>query len=460
MTRDCPRILVVTGNNFNLVSGGGITLTNLFKGWPSDCIANVHEDATQEDHSVCRNFYRLSSKEIRWAWPFSLGQAWYDRRKRTTVAPADCASVQGASLINPHTSGWTQYARSVMGEGVPKYAQLSRSLTQWVDAFEPTLLYGFLGSLEQMGLIQLLANWKRIPMVVHMMDDWPSVLYSRGLLAPVVGPLVRRKLEVVFGQATQRMAICDDMCEEYRRRYDYDFLSFQNALDVDRWMPFRRRQWKAGSPFVVRYVGSIVPDGQRRSLQDICQAVEQLASCGEQIEMWVHTSPGDSGYLREAGFPSRSVHLERPPGQEDIARLLAEADLLVLPYNFDQRSVRYIKLSLPTKAPAYMISATPILVYAPSDVATAKYAMREGWGHVVSTQDISVLQDELRWLMKDDVVRQRLGERAHSLACERHNAATIRPAFWKALTDATQGLAQTGRAREVCSIVTTEDTHE
>jgi hypothetical protein len=38
-----------------------------------------------------------------------------------------------------------------------------------------------------------------------------------------------------------------------------------------------------------------------------------------------------------------------------------------------------------------------------------------------------------------------LGERAHLMACERHNAATIRPAFWKALTDATQGSAQTRR---------------
>ena len=374
--------------------------------------------------------------------------------------PPDCVPVQGVSPMNAYKSGWTQYARSVMGEGVPKYARLSRSLTQWVDGFEPTLLYGFLGSLEQMGLIQLLANWKRIPMVVHMMDDWPSVLYSRGLLAPVVAPLVQRKLKAVFGQATVRMAICDEMCEEYRRRYGYDFLSFQNALDVDRWIPFRRRQWKASSPFIVRYVGSIVPDGQRRSLQDICQAVEELASSGEQIEMWVHTSPGDSGYLREAGFPSSSVHLERPPGQEQIARLLAEADLLVLPYNFDQRSARYIKLSLPTKAPAYMISATPILVYAPGDVATAKYAMREGWGHVVSTQGIHVLRDELCRLMKDDPMRQRLGECVYFLACERHNASTIRPAFWKALTDSTQGSVQTRSAWEACSIAPVEDIHE
>lgn len=80
MSVELPRVLVVTANNFNLVSGGGITLTNLFRGWPHDRLANVHEDAVPEDHSVCRTFYRLTEEEIRWNWPFSLLQGWYGRK--------------------------------------------------------------------------------------------------------------------------------------------------------------------------------------------------------------------------------------------------------------------------------------------------------------------------------------------------------------------------------------------
>ena len=50
-------MLVVTCNNFNLVNGGGITLTNLFRGWPHERIANVHDDAMPDDRRVCRNFF-------------------------------------------------------------------------------------------------------------------------------------------------------------------------------------------------------------------------------------------------------------------------------------------------------------------------------------------------------------------------------------------------------------------
>ena len=82
-----------------------------------------------------------------------------------------------------------------------------------------------------------------------------------------------------------------------------------------------------------------------------------------------------------------------------VPHLLAQSDLLLLPYNFDARSARYIRLSLPTKAPAYMISGTPVLVYAPADVATARYATREEWAYVVSEQGQQAVAQGLGHLM-------------------------------------------------------------
>jgi glycosyltransferase involved in cell wall biosynthesis len=287
-----------------------------------------------------------------------------------------------------------------------------------------------------MGLISQLSKLKNIPMVVHMMDDWPAVTYRQGILGPLVRPFIRRQLDKVFRQAAVRMGICDEMCEAYGHRYGYEFLSFQNALDVERWTPYRRAQWKVNVPFIVRYVGSIIANAQQESLLDVCRAVQELALAGEHIEMWVHTPESDSRYLRAAGLPFTSVRLKGPPSDDHIAELLSMSDLLVLPYNFDERSIRYIKLSMPTKAPAYMISAVPVLVYAPKVVATAKYAANEGWGSVVSIQGVRHVREEIYRLMKDEEARRRYGERAHQLACERHNAASIRPAFWKRLMEA------------------------
>ena len=429
MNQELPRVLIVTSNNFNLVTGGGITLTNLFRGWPHDRLANLHEDVLPDDHSVCRTFYRLTEEEIRWVWPFSLVRTWYGRKKQQAlVSEGGPSGSAGPS--------WLGSFKRLIGDGAPKRARLTPALIDWVERFRPTLLYGFLGSLEQLTLTRALARRFKVPLVIHMMDDWPAVLYRNGLLSPVMGSVVRHELRCVLREARSRFAICDAMCEEYEQRYGYAFQSFQNALVPAEWLPHARTQWQAGQPFVVRYVGSIVPDGQKESLRDIAQAVAELRAAGRQIELRIHSPQRDTEYLRSVPLPSGAIRIEGPPESSTVPRLLAESDLLLLPYNFDARSARYIRLSLPTKAPAYMISGTPVLVYAPADVATARYATREAWGYVVSEQGQESVKAGLTRLMDDASLRERLGRRAQAVAVARHDAERVRREFWRSLTAA------------------------
>lgn len=155
--------------------------------------------------------------------------------------------------------------------------------------------------------------------------------------------------------------------------------------------------------------------------------------------MWVHAPKHQVSYLRDNGFSLNGVHLVDPPPPGTIARLLSEADLLVLPINFDPRSARYIRLSMPTKVPAYMASGTPILVYGPPGIATVRYAERAGWGYVLSTPGLASLQKTLLWLMEDQVARERLGRQAQMLARQDHDAARICPAFQAALASIARG---------------------
>jgi glycosyltransferase involved in cell wall biosynthesis len=434
-----PRILVVTSNNFNLVTGGGITLTNLFRGWPTDRVANLHEDSTPEDRSVCQNFYRLSEEEIQWAWPFSLAQSWYKRLSSPAVRDPSDLDGMGAPSAGGEGAMWVRLARRAFGDGVPRAVTISGRLRQWLERFRPQLLYGFLGSMAQVHLMGELARTCQIPLTIHIMDDWPAVLYRRGLLGPVFRRVVQREFLGIVRGASLCMGICEDMCKEYKRRYGFPFLPFHNALDLDQWIPHAKRDWKAGSPFVVRYVGSIVADGQREALRDVCHAVTNLRSSGKPIEMWVHAPAPQVAFLGQPDLTSNGFHLAAPPPPEAVVHLLSGADLLVLPFNFDKHSLQYIRLSMPTKVPAYMASGTPVLVYGPAGIATARYAERDGWGHVLSTPGVAPLQQTLLWLVDDQATRERLGRRAHLLACERHDAAKVRPAFQMALARAATG---------------------
>src|SRR5262249_18551610 len=163
-----------------------------------------------------------------------------------------------------------------------------------------------------------------------------------------------------------RLAICEEMCEEYRTRYGHAFQTFHNALDMQEWLSVGRQNWAAGTPFMVRYAGSILSEGQRDGLLTVCLAVARLRKTGMNIRMSVHAPLGTAHYLKT--HCGEELAIEGPPEPGSIQMLLASADLLVLPFNTDAWSAKYLRLSMPTKAPAYMASGTPILVYGPPEI--------------------------------------------------------------------------------------------
>ena len=66
------RILLITSNTFNSYTGTGITLSNLFGGWPIDRIAIVHNDKYETNNNICRLEYKVSESEKNYVFPISI----------------------------------------------------------------------------------------------------------------------------------------------------------------------------------------------------------------------------------------------------------------------------------------------------------------------------------------------------------------------------------------------------
>jgi glycosyltransferase involved in cell wall biosynthesis len=124
---------------------------------------------------------------------------------------------------------------------------------------------------------------------------------------------------------------------------------------------------------------------------------------------------------------------------------MGKADVLLLPFNFNKESARYLRLSMPTKIPAYMISGTPILVYGPRQLAAVTYATDSGWAHVVAEAGPRGLAAGLSRVLDDTVLRRTLGERAQRLATELHDVSRVRERFWSALVTAVRNGDETNR---------------
>jgi glycosyltransferase involved in cell wall biosynthesis len=422
-----PRVLFVTPAAFNQVTGGGITFGNLFRGWPRDRLATVHNDRVPVSHDVCSTYYELTGAEL--ALPAVL------RRLRPRPPAPGGAVTPGGSAGSYNLLRRAKYV--VFGDGLPERGHLSAALESWIEAFRPELLYTILGNNAMMELIDRIRRRFALPLVVHFMDDWQSAIYRGGLLSAIERRRMRRLIGTLVGAASVRLGIGDSMCQEYQHRFGQPFLAFQNTVDVARWRAVAKRDLAVGQPLRLLYTGSVLGFAQAESLVACCAAVAALRREGMAIELDIYSPPEQTGPLRARLACDEAIRLHDVIADDAVYfRTLAAADILLLPVNFDAHSVRYIRLSMPTKVPSYLVSGTPVLVYGPAGVAQVEYARAAGWGHVVDVPDPALLRAAIKHLAGDRNLREALSQTARRIAAERHDDATVRAAFRAALSSA------------------------
>ncbi|HVA98634.1 MAG TPA: group 1 glycosyl transferase, partial [Bacteroidia bacterium] len=111
--------------------------------------------------------------------------------------------------------------------------------------------------------------------------------------------------------------------------------------------------------------------------------------------------------------------------------LLANYDLLFLPLDFDNAGIIFSQFSMPTKVSEYMISGTPIFVFADKQTALAKYALKDNWAYVVSVNKKEALIKGLFELYSNSTLRKTLSEKAKEMAIQNEDADIVKENFRK-----------------------------
>jgi glycosyltransferase involved in cell wall biosynthesis len=431
---DFPRVLIITPQAFNHVTGTGVTFSNLFREWPKDLLACIHNDSVPTEDDVCDHYFCLGPDEIRKWGVFN----WFVRKvgKQTSDAQAfNNASVQPAYKLGLLKRA-AKYIRDFLFgiDSVPEAIIFSKELVAWIDKFQPDIIYSPLGDNTIMQFVDEASQLWDTKLVLHIMDDWRAVKYSSGVLS---GPR-RRQMNSLFTDlvmiSDERMGICPLMCEAYEREFERPFLPFQNTIDTETWAKFSRTNIVPGKSFRILYAGSIFPFAQLESLEEICQAIGQMNEDGRAITLDIFSPRFMSNQYQDSLVVHKAITIKDPiPHGEGYFKALCSADLLLLPVNFDENTVRFIRYSMPTKVPEYLLSGVPIFVYGPANVAQIDYAVKSKWGYVETNRGVDNVIMGLRELSENMSLREKLNIRARKLAVENHDAGTVRKKFREAL---------------------------
>ncbi len=268
-----------------------------------------------------------------------------------------------------------------------------------------------------MELIQQLQR----PLVTWVMDDWQSRLAETDTgQAKTLLPDV----EALIALSAERLSISSAMSDAFKRRYGVDFTPIANGINPSDWPAPRKH---VAGPLVVRYSGGLALDMTRDSVLRVARAVERLAETGIDIRLdintqkwWMDQSGALFGKFKHTTIGAETLTLE------GYRAWLSAADVVLIAYNFDPETLRYVRYSMANKMPECLASGAVLLAVGPLEIATIDYLARTSAALVVERESDAAVEGALRLLQRDPDLRTRLSAAGHELAKTRHNVDVLR----------------------------------
>lgn len=433
-------ILVVNGEPFNDLTATGITMSNLFRGWPKERLFQIYTANVPPNFDLCPANIRLSSRNLK---PFSFfcGQSCAGPHSKGPVAIGSLANNGDAVPSIPRRVLQTVRKSVVPFLDFLPY-QLNGDDLRAIRYFKPDVIYSMLGSIRLVQLVDFLAKKLEIPVVPHFMDDWIST-YSvpgRSVGSPIHVFYLQWAVKRLFDSVPLAMSIGEMMSKEYSLKYARDFFDFMNPVEVPATYPQTIMQ-RPDEPVRFVYVGGLHL-GRSECLAEIGAVLQGLKDEGRAVAFDIYAPAHDADSATRLEAIGNVVVFRGSVRPEAVGNVLSKSSVAVHVESFSSDCAEYTRLSVSTKIPQYFAAGIPVLAYGPSGLASCQYVKSSGAGVLVDVKGGSELGDAIRTLVLEDDSRREMGMRAWTRAREFHEVAAVRRRFCEALFFASQNFSK------------------
>lgn len=390
-------------------SGTGRTMENIFRGYPADRLMQLGLLVEPEVVDTCIT-------DTLFLAPSDVPVDSLFRRVVGRVArPASAASLNAGTSPSVRRRGLSGMVHdAVRGALDMSPVRISRRLLDEVRAFDPEVIYTCGGNNRVHQAVNRLAESLGIPVVLHLMDDWPETTYTTSWCARPARWKLGRELARTHQLARTNLAISDALARKYEELYETHYLTLMNpALQI-----VENASTDSNDPVRFVYAGSL----ELNRGQTLLQIAELLAraeeSGGERGRLSLYVPPKANTDDLSAQFHALGAEVRDYLPPDRVSEVYATADVLVHVESLDADHGLFTRYSLSTKIPEYMAAAKPILAHLPDGAYGAEYLRVHGAGLVSSTA--SDLERNIRRLIDDADVRLALARRGLARVQEAH----------------------------------------
>ena len=265
-----------------------------------------------------------------------------------------------------------------------------------------------------------------LPLVLMVHDDWVSGLHNRRAL---LSHFSSKLFSAVLRQASQVYSVSPYMQEYLKLEYDIDsdlqmpaieYVATEDNIQEDDlelgWQCIR-----------ILYAGAGVGSDSLDCLIRLMES-ERLRALGiPRWELHLYT-PSPPMVIEQRGDGER-INFHGWVPQHIVRAAMQAADILFLPFPFEEKS-KYVTLSsFPTKTSDYLISGKPILICAPEYSSIVRYARNYSFAEIVNELDEEKLAQAIYRIWKVKEHRNKLVSNAFSTFRANHNIIKQRADF-------------------------------
>jgi len=424
-----PKVLRLGKTMVSERDNQGISLGVWFAGWPQERIAHIYSSSKHGDvPSLAGRDYRMGHAERRFGHLLQLTK----HLAPDGWVPAAEVKSKGGSVRPNHLRDLKNWLRKqLIDSGLVDLifsTRISSKLDDFIRTFAPDLIHAQTTDLGLMALAINISDRYKIPICIHVLDDYPSVLYKNSFISKWVRLLVESRFDQVLERSKAFITPCDAMALEYRARYKKPFEPIFYGDNWERHM--RAEPIRADEPGIVTiaYCGSLYLD-RWRGILEVAQAAKTLEAEGRGIRIHVY-APRVPMEAQRSFSRQDNLVVHDIPSHEEVPGILKGADILLLTESFDPTIAAFTRLSLSSKVHLMMASERPVLVHGPAGLGTTEYAREWGWGAIVdSPADGERLRSTIRSLLDNPQESQRLIDQGRRCFQHNHQTTTVIPRF-------------------------------
>ena len=430
-----PKVLVICAEPFNQERGSGITLSNLFNGWDPQKLATLYWLEVPPDGRVCACHWKLRT--------LLGGRVRRGGGAARRESGGASGSAPGEACKSGSQGGCGRVKRWLVG--LDRHCGLA-DLLHWVPlptdtmhqirAFAPEVIYCPLSSRQAVSLVGRVLKALRVPLVLHVFDDWISQS-PQTMLGWLMHSRVRRRFSALLKTAQACLAIGPNMARIYEERYHVSFVPLQNPVDPAVWDLPPKSAPGAGKSLVLRFTGNLYQQGNLSGMVEFARAFELVPSGGRELRFEIY-APSSVVAIYSPLFSDcrRTKILPVPVDTVAMLELYQGADGLVIVVDADEGQGGMLGLSMPTKLPSVLMSGRPLLIYAPAGAALAQFVKAHGVGSVIHTpaKSSELAQGIAEFLGNPEKTRA-LAAVGKRVALDQFSTTRVRPIFARVLRE-------------------------